>query len=344
MAPRPFGITGDEYWTAPWKNLDALASGAVRDDAAGLTIDLPETIVPGAHSTTPLLVLHADDRRKMADAPFKHAGIVAAIHLPTNRLRARAACTPDEPFRPPSNPPAWGFCAREFKVDLNTTGVLHPNEPGTYLINAIIRDRLSNRLPLTIGHPPNAFQDAEVSKFLAAQRAKLPASTVRPEESDSAIYGDPANCPPLPEKEGIALAAERVVVLDNDSKAFLHASFRLPLFTNDIVADPTKTPDGVKKRLPNRGPCTGIVGISLLVVGADDNAPRVIRLDVPVFSKLEGTPERPLGVGHFKFDLLTNEQILMSPQTYFIYAFSHDFMSGPIACAIVPESALPKAR
>lgn len=342
-APSPFGLAGDEYWTNPWKNIAAVAREKVMASEAALIADAPSAVTPNAQKSLPFLVLDVNDRVQMAQAAFKGAGIIAAQRLDTNELRAVKAFTRDS-ARSSADEVSPGFAARENSADLIRIGAVNTSSPGSYLLSAIVRDRVSNRVPMKVGQPAAAFNDAEVAKFLAAQRAKLPASTVRPEEGDSAIYGDAANCPPVPEKEGIALAAERVVVLDNDSKAFVNASFRLPLFVNDVVADPSKIPDGVKKRVATRGPCTGIVGISLLVVGADDSVPRVIRLDVPVFAKIEGTPERPLGVGHFKFDLFSNEQILLSPQTYFIYAFSHEFMAGPIACAIVPESALPKAR
>lgn len=346
MSTHPFELTGDEYWSNPWKNLSKLARTAVLETRPMLVADTPESFVPGSKDELPLLVMYADDRQEMAKTPFKQSGVIVAMRLDANRLKARKAFTQDEPVKPEGDV-SPGFAAREYKIGLLGTGVLDTDSPGNYLITVLVRDRVSNRLPLRIGAPAQTFKDDEVAKFLAAQRAKLPATNVHPEEGgDAVVYGDGAGCPPIPAKEGIALSCERVVVLTKDEHGALTArgmvagSFRLPLMPNDVVTNPDKAPVGVKKKVGRA--CTGVVGISLLALGADDNAPRITRLDVPVFSKIEGDPGRPVATGHFQFDLFTDERVTGRAQTYFIYAFSSEHMSTPTAMGLVTEDQLPK--
>ena len=106
---------------------------------------------------------------------------------------------------------APGSAVREYKADLLKTGTVDLDSPGEYLVAVIVREQVSNRVALKVEAPEQAFKDEEVARFLAAERAKLPAMSVRPEEgSDGVTYGEAAGCPPVPSKEGIALAGAQV--------------------------------------------------------------------------------------------------------------------------------------
>jgi hypothetical protein len=331
-ATRPLGLTYDEYWTKPWKNLTKFARDAMLNSKPAFVVDVPEYFVPGSKDTLPLLVVRAGDKEVLARAPFERAGVVACMDLGSNVLRANKALTRDQPPAAAEEKVAPGSAVREYKADLLKTGTVDLDSPGEYLVAVIVREQVSNRVALKIGAPEQAFKDEEVARFLAAERAKLPAMSVRPEEgSDGVTYGEAAGCPPVPSKEGIALAGAQVAP-GKDGWGMISGSFRLPLLPNDVVTSPERHPAGVKKKVGKA--CTGVVGVSLLFLAADDSAPLVIRLNVPVFSKVETDAGRQVATGHFRFDLLSNEGVQARPQSGWVYAFSSEHMAGPVVVGV----------
>jgi hypothetical protein len=79
----------------------------------------------------------------------------------------------------------------------------------------------------------------------------------------------------------------------------------------------------------------------MLVIGSEDSTPRHLPVRAPSFDPLPEGEKAPMVTGHFAFDLGQIAGFTTTPQTYFLYAFSRDYMVGPILTAIVTEDMLP---
>jgi hypothetical protein len=341
MSNSILGLTPDEYWSNPWKNLDSLAADKLMSGERGIYIDAPATLIPGARRTAPLLTVYCDSRETMVFSPFKLNSSVVVMRLIDNDLRVRKAFTQDEPPTPPTNPPSPGMAAREYTIDLLATNTLREDDPGEHIAMVILRDMPSNRVYIRMERAGSTFNDPEVEKFIAERRAKLPASDISPPEGDAATFGDGTGCPPIPEKPGIALNIDRVIVRD-EGRAIVRGSFRLPLLPADVISSPAKLPKGLTKKIGRPAP-TGVAKIWLVAFPAAGGGPRKIAIHAPTFTKVEGLPDEPSATGFFHINLLADDDLSLDPDTYFLYAFSNIHMTGPHPMAIVAEAALPKA-
>jgi hypothetical protein len=184
------------------------------------------------------------------------------------------------------------------------------------------------------------YEDPAVEEFLGNYRAELlgpPA--VDPEPGDEIpTYQQQEASPELPAEPGLALAVERVSPLLPEARCPLRGSFRLPVRTCHIVK-PEEGGEGGE--LPEEAP-TAVVPINLLLTGSVDPTPQVVKLGVPSYTPLETVGDDTLATGYFTVDLCTLVDVTTTPQTYFIYAFTGEFMCGPLPAAFVtiPESWL----
>src|SRR5205814_1652254 len=99
----------------------------------------------------------------------------------------------------------------------------------------LLRDMVSNRARVELGKSPGAYHDVEVARFLEAQRGELPAPVVRPPARDPLpSYLPLPDSPPIPDTPGIALVADRVVLLKGDAR---HAAAAGAVDPRPTVAD-----------------------------------------------------------------------------------------------------------
>jgi len=200
-----------------------------------------------------------------------------------------------------------------------------------------MRDFLSNRARVKLENSPRSFNDPEVGKFLEARRGKSPPPEVAPPPGNPLpSYRKGDDSPAIPDEPGIKMTVERVVVLTDDSKCILRGAFRLPVLPHEVVKPPADPPQ------PNAPPPpTAVMGITLLLAGAETPGPWVVRLDVPSYDPIDPAAEAPAATGYFALDLLA-AGVPRLPQTLFIYAFSGAILEGPLPAALIAESMLPK--
>lgn len=336
MSARPFALQPDEYWTAPWKNLRELAASHVSRRTPALILDVPEQVPLGVRDTAPLLALYADTSESVLRVPYPGRALVATMNLDTGVLEVGVALPTDRRPEAPRASTSPGFMAMEHMSDLFTTGTVS-DEPARYLVTLILRDKVSNRLPIDVTGSPTSYNDEAVEEYLRQARDRLPPRSAHPPEGECIVYGEGAGCPSIPTRPGIAITADRLVVLDGESPAEIRGSFRLPVFATDVLREANHP--GVENRIGRPAP-KGIVLITLLLVGAEGDWD-VIPLAVPTFARLGGYDGERIAVGFFRIDVLALDSAQLPPQTYFVYAFSGEFMTGPVPMALISEEMLP---
>src|SRR6266498_4984309 len=116
---KPFGLSEEEYWENPEKNLSSLAGRRVRDGISGIVIDCPERVVVSERQTLPLLSFYSGPSKELHAAPFDDYAVVTAIHMEEDVVYAALAATRTNVPKPAGGPaPSPGFTGEYKTVDL----------------------------------------------------------------------------------------------------------------------------------------------------------------------------------------------------------------------------------
>ena len=91
---------------------------------------------------------------------------------------------------------------------------------------------------------------------------------------------------------------------------------------------------------------TARVPVSLLLTGSAEPTPQILKLTVPSYTPLESAGGHTIATGYFSLDLCRIANLLVTPQTYFIYAFSGEVMTSAVPTAFVrlPEEDMEAAE
>ncbi len=340
------GLTSDDYWKEPEVGMPVFRR--LRDsDFLGLKIGAPSAITTDVHKTAPLLLYRAGTYRDLIELEYSEHALVTIVALDRNRLFVTYAANRDQ--RAPGTPqdPATaqeGYTATSELNDLFKDNNL-PAQPGSYLVCAVMRDRVSNRLRVAVKRSAASYDDPEVKKLLRSERRKLQAPAVSPAPGVGAAlpaYGETAGAPPLPELPGLALVGDpssRAVILREGATCVLRGAFRVAAQPEELVK-PGELP-WLAKDAPRP---TAVVRLHLLVVGADRPSPTILTLDLPSTDAVDPEAEAPVVTGQFAIDLLRLPKMPRAAKTYFVYAFCGEAMVGPIPVALVAEGSLHQPR
>lgn len=351
-----FELSGDDYWENPWKTSAVLHERYILDLAFGLYIDGPPEVVPGVHRSIPVPFLYV---AKMRDAYSTELGQMAKIVVArqedhalfvTNALPPRDKEVPLPKVGKDSDDPT----SEKHVIDLESQLRLLA-QPGTYRVVVLLKDRASNRIELKVAPPRAEHADPEVKTFLDSfrkPRPTLPPGAPSPElvwTETASGPAPPADAPPVPGKDGIAMKVERVVLNTAGAEAILKCSFRLGVLKSELVPPPLpratdpQAPHELVVSDPYGTPRpTAILPITIVVLGSVTPSHVVISLQVPVFQPFDTTAPERSATGRFAIDLLANPNLGITPQTFAIYAFGGGEMSGPVLMATVTEDMLPK--
>jgi hypothetical protein len=124
----------------------------------------------------------------------------------------------------------------------------------------------------------------------------------------------------VPDKLGITLAVPRVVPRNQHMRAIVHGSFRLRLLP--------------RERAPGRI-YSAVVPITLLATGSDVPNPYQFDLRVPVYDPVATVDGVGEVSGYFSIDLQSLANLDVVDQTFFLYAFSGELITGPLPMALV---------
>jgi hypothetical protein len=291
-------------------------------------------VLLGERETLPVVVRRTCGGEESALARFRDCAVLAVVDVDRNELFAGYAKDRDKIRARPID---------RSEIDLEATlterHVLEARErvgvpwrPGKYVATVLLREKVSNRAPIEMAR--TQYDDPDVVRFLSSQSVVgAPAGVWPPGHDPLPSYRATPESPPVPKEHGVTLVAPRVVVLRPEAACVLRGSFRLRVGAEDLVpgdADAARDYGGAK----------AIVPIHLLVMAAEVGAPLAYTLRVPSF---DVTREGDGGVatGHFAVDLYGLGRPGPRPETFFLYTFSRETMSGPVKTSTVTVDMLP---
>lgn len=342
MAPGIFQIEGQDYWTDPFKFSSQVLSKFVPEGRYGLFLDAPARTSLQGIKHIPVLALYAVKQQEARIYDPWRAGHLVAVRLEDRSLECVPLFEPPEQAgvfeddAPSTEPAGEGAMAIVDQTDALRLDSLQ--QPGHYLLMALMLDRTSNRVQLHVTHPtPSGYQDDEVTRFLEALRQQTPPpEPVRyaPDEDERQFQARP-DSPPAPEAPGIAVRGERVFLYEPGRPAWIRGTFQVPVLAHERVPPKPETDDdGHGEPRP-----VAIVPISLVVIGSRTGEAEVISLRVPCFQDAP-VEAGSLVTGHFEYDLFQHPAFTGKAQTNFVYAFCGEAMSGPTRMAVVTRDML----
>ncbi|HEY3818179.1 MAG TPA: hypothetical protein VGL81_13460 [Polyangiaceae bacterium] len=315
------------FWSDPWVNLGERVTQLVLEGTPALAFAAPGRVDLRHRDTLPVAVLYVAPRKDTYEFRFENIALVAATRLEDG---ATFVGRPFEwaAFARIEGEPPPGFVGAKHTAELRQALDL-PWRPATYQVWLLFRDQQTKPVRVSVEHTAS-FEDPEVKKFLEAAALPEPAPPWPAQADPFPTFRPTAGSPPLPER-GIALAADRVVVVKKGAVAAVRGSFRLPVARLNVV----RHPEG-----PGPHP-TAIVRVTLVITGSEEVGPLVIPLRVPTFDPIPKDAADALVTGHFAVDLNAWPDKLGAGQTLFVRAFAAGETAGPALMGLVPEDGLP---
>jgi hypothetical protein len=336
MIEDKLGLEDSEYWGDPWRTRKAAQRELMNKGDEGLVLGAPSEVPLNQRQTVPAALIRVSKLTSVRRIPSAPCLILAASDLQTYELRAGLALPP----APPTATKTRGSGKKD-SFSNDTTAMVSeghtldlaarlgiPTVRGEHVVTAILLDKVSNQCRVKVVESAG-YQDPAVDEFVKEFRA----SKLKPEE-----VSPPAGTPlpnyqadddslDVPTEVGFALSLSRVQAFDpEEAECVLRGSYRLPIQPQHA----TKTEEGEES--PED---TSRVPISLLLTGSADPTPIVLKLVVPSFEPLESDGDQQLATGHFALDLCQMTNLMVTPQTYFVYAFSGEVQSRPVQTAFV---------
>ncbi|MCB9761300.1 MAG: hypothetical protein H6739_15770 [Alphaproteobacteria bacterium] len=325
-APVSLPLTDAEYWDAPSDEPVRLMRALGQQGAEGVFLGLPARVPLEERQTLPLLtVCHGPAQTPIAWR-LAQRGVVVVVD-PEARLVLAGRVSPSPPPGPPGASPRTGTTMTRERIDLRAHLGL-PWRPSRLRVCVLQRDQRTPWVETELVPSGRRFQDPEIARHLALLKARMVPREVDPLPGDPLPrYTADEDALAVPDTPGLALSADRVVVLEPGARCVLRGAFRVAARPQELL------PVG------EAGQPTAIVGVTLVVIGADTPEPVTLRLRVPCFDAVD--PEDPEVTGHFAMDLLAYPGLRKTPQTRFVYGFCGEHVGGPAAYALVPLAWLP---
>jgi hypothetical protein len=337
----PYKLSDAAFWANSDRGADPIPNKLI-GDYSGVLIDAPKRVLTDHRKTLPAGLYHLGSAKELAAVSFHKYGVLTAMDVIANRLytvggrvlkngaEARAKGPVDPDLIPPGD-----LCVAQ-EVQLREVFDL-PWKSGRYLITAMLRDKVSNRAPIELSRSQGSYEDPAVLLYLQQLRSKKNPPTIFPVPSPPfPSFKKLPQSPPIPKAPGIVLKQQRVVDLKRDPRSPLYGSFQLPVLAQEILKPDFQDPYYLSH--PKEPKPTAIVGITLMITGADDGGVASIPLHVPTFDAISWIPpdgDLPMVTGYFNLNLLRLPRVPRIPQTYFLYAFSGASMAGPYPTAVV---------
>lgn len=327
QAPVDLGLTDADYWDNPTKTRLQIETELLDAERSVLVIGAPSKVAYAQRDTLPLFVMRVGQQDAIARLPFRRTALVVAQELTSNTTYANMAVIKDIEVPPPyDGPPLTGTTGEAFLIELRTQLRL-PWQRGELLVLVIMRDTMSHRVRVKL--EKGGYEDPAVEQYLAEEAAKPqphePYPPPRTEDDDGKslpTYRKQADSPALPDGLGINLAVPRVIPRNPHMRCVVHGSFRLRPLPRERTA-------------AGNDRFSAVVSITLIATGSDIAFPVQVDLHVPVYEPIRTVDGEPEVTGWFSIDLQTLSNLDIVDQTYFIYAFSGELVTGPVPMALV---------
>lgn len=203
----------------------------------------------------------------------------------------------------------------------------HPGAPmrqGTYITRIIGRDAVSIPATMVIKDSASPF---------AGERRKREIPPIWPDlipRGHAPSFAKQTGSPTLPEGSGIALSVKRMRIAGKEPSCLLQGSFRLSARFGRYIPLDKRSTDKTKPIETVRMP------VHILITGGAVPLAFTARMMIPTYQAVKDPKDAAPVTGYFNFDLLDYADLRKTPQACFIYLFSGDAMSGPIAVPAGP--------
>lgn len=344
------GLEDADYWNDPQKTSRQIGKQLKAAGFHGVVLGAPSVVELDRRQTLPVLAVQHGTVAQVWAGEYQRIGILVMVDPDRHELTATQPLRPENPdpgevALDPSQAPQ-GYSTLSWVIDARAQGVAW--RPSRLVFTAILRDQVSAPVITRLVPGPGAYSDEAVEELVRSEQRQSPAPAISPalraEDSDADLpsYEAHDGTPPVPERIGLRLAADRVVTLRSGAKAAVRGSFRLPVSPRHLVTSEQRYQLVDAKGRP--GPAldpqpTAVLPVHLVIVGADDPGPSVVTLGVPSFDRIDGAGGSPVATGRFNIDLLALPGAPRRAQTYFVYAYAGQENAGPAPLALVaPES------
>jgi hypothetical protein len=328
-----------------WGKGDRILDPVIRQHGRsyfGVAIDAPAKVNLAERHTLPAFVYYMGSFQQMASRDLDKHGVIAVMDVDQNYLKVVRAGSQDggeDPDPDAPKPPNLGIVSQGYGSSAQTVELRErlelPWKPARLILQAILLDLPSPRIETKLVSGASQFEDPEVQKFLAAERAALNPPAPFPSVTEGAAYPSftkEDGSAELPVTMGISLKAQRVIPVDGKAPVVLHGAWRLPMMPEDIVKPDNKEYNRTSGLLqPDGTPYAAVATIHILVIGTSDGKPKVYRVSAPVRSVA------PTGVaaGYFAIDLLKMPEFPAGDQTVFVHAFAREWAADPVTIGLL---------
>ena len=338
----PYKIADSVFWSNPDRGSDPLATEPI-GEYNGILIDAPKRVFTNLRKTLPAGIYHHGSARELAHITFLKHGALVLVNPSENKIYAatgRAVAT-NNPLkgRKAVDPDSIGDAAMSVAYPAELRSCLNlPWRPGRFTLMAMLRDHVSNKVPIELMRTEGSYNDPAVRNYERDLRAKRNPPMIDPlPGTPLPSYRKSPQFPELKDDEPcLMLDVPRIVDLKRDPRGIVRGSFRTTALPEEILKPDYLTPlylENPKEQKP-----TAIVTVNLLILGSDDGHIAVVPLHIPIYEQISWTPpdgELPLVNGYFSFNLLRLPGVSRTPQTYFLFAFSGELIGGPFPYALV---------
>jgi hypothetical protein len=147
-----FGLEGEEYWTSPRRNQREALAKLARMPDFGFVLDAPSEVDSTRHASIPLLLAYADTKAHAHEVRIGHEAKIVAV-----RLEDGEVLTGGLGLRQPDIPASWAGSHQPTSAVYLIDGARQlgiPGRGGTYLVTAVMREWISNRLVVRVSPVP----------------------------------------------------------------------------------------------------------------------------------------------------------------------------------------------
>lgn len=351
VSPGPLRLNDADFWLDPLRTRQDIERPLMSANSEAIFLDAPQLVAIDVQTRAPVQLMRVAKLATLRQWPFRVNAVVVGVDLENNVVQAAAALAP--PTRTvlapavPSAPAQTGMGSEAFTIDLRERLNL-PWEAGRFLVRLVLADQITEARHIAF-RTAVAPVDAEVDRFKREQRNKTRVPALLPEPGGPWVsYLRDDKIPALPEGQGIVVSLPRLCVLDTQLPCLLRGSFRLPVLKRHIVPTAANSPGAEALRQQWSGDWargqrlpSAVVPITLVGKGTQLGTLMVWRLVVPIFDTIDFSGVRPMGVGLFSIDLRHLEGFAGVEQSWFIYAFSDESMSGPMTVGVTRRPRTP---
>lgn len=326
-----------DLWKLSNADLKAPVAAVGREQRAMFALYAPALVDVSTRTTLPLLAVAAT--RSDEQVPVDSGGVLVAVRKEGNAVATATWQEWKEPAGAEAVPrdanDVVGFAVSKYQADLRKRVPELVWRPGHLLVRLIVGDRVTDAAPVELSAGAMG-DDPDVRTYVewvqSQQSPVAPPTSALPMDHHRDDW-----TPEVPVEPGIALALQRVSLAREHDQLLLRGAYNLPLRPAEMVA-----PESPGNRDSQGRIVAARLSITLVLVGHGHPGPTVIplRVEANVFAR-DHADGRPCAAGQFRCDLFGHPDMPRLLQRYSLYAFSGEYMAGPLPLTLIGEGIIP---